>query len=67
MADLTEWLKFRTGRRIRVYFASSGQAGLHMLAGEVSDVDGDGFLLDNTWVSKAHVAYAQDATPPAVD
>ncbi len=43
------------------------QGGLQMLAGEVSDVAGDGFLLDNTWVSKAHVAYAQDATPPAVD
>ena len=67
MADLVEWLKFRTGRRIRVYFASSGQGGPHMLAGEVSDVDGDGFLLDETWVSKAHVAHVQDSTPPVVD
>jgi len=68
MADLLEWLKFRTGRRIRVYFsAASGQGGLQMLAGEVSDVEGDGFLLDGTWVSKAHVAYVQDATPPVVD
>jgi len=67
MADLAEWLKFRTGRRIRVYLsASSGQGGLQMLAGEVSEVDGDGFLLDNTWVGKAHVSYVQDATPPIV-
>ncbi len=68
MADLEEWLKFQVGRRIRVYLAaSSGQGGLQMLAGQVSEIDGDGFLLDNTWVSKAHVAYAQDATSPVVD
>ena len=68
MADLEEWLKLRKGRRIRVYLAASGgQGGLHMLAGEAGDIDGDGFLLDNTWVNKAHVAYVQDATPPVVD
>ena len=66
MADLAEWLKFWTGRRIRVDLsASSGQVGLQMLAGEVSEVDGDGFLLDNVG-SKADVAYAQGATPPEV-
>ena len=66
MADLEEWLNFRVGRRVRVYFSSGGQGGIHMLAGEVSDVEGDGFLVDNTWVSKAHVAYVQDAVPPSM-
>ena len=68
MADLAEWLRLRKGRRIRVYFsAASAQGGMNMLAGEPSDADGDGFLLDNTWVSKSHVAYVQDANPPVPD
>ena len=68
MADLEEWLNSRNGQRIRVYIStSSAHGGPHMLAGKATDIEGDGFLLDNTWVNKAHVAYVQDAVVPVVD